>query len=109
MTVMGIHRPDTVIVFLITGQHRNQQPGIQCALNVVIRKLNNANPLEGGIKQGWLAKGTLYPEGSSEAAPKLWRGSDEAANAADGCTTNLEPAAPHGFKFHVCRVLDNWQ
>ena len=61
MTVMGIHRPDTVIVFLITGQHRNQQPGIQCALNVVIRKLNNANPLEGGIKQGPATVATDVP------------------------------------------------
>lgn len=28
---------------------------------------------KGGIRQGWLSKGSLYPEGSSEAAPKMWR------------------------------------
>lgn len=33
------------------------------------------------IKRGWLTHGSLYPEGSAEAAPKLWRGSESAANA----------------------------
>jgi len=28
----------------------------------------------GGISLGWLSKGSLYPEGSDEAAPKMWRG-----------------------------------
>ena len=31
-----------------------------------------------GMKQGWLSKGLLYPEGSSEAAPKMWRATDAA-------------------------------
>ena len=31
-----------------------------------------------GLKQGWLSKGLLYPEGSSEAAPKMWRATDAA-------------------------------
>ena len=30
------------------------------------------------MKQGWLSKGLLYPEGSSEAAPKMWRATDAA-------------------------------
>jgi|TARA_Y100001934_G_C12267459_1_gene733135 hypothetical protein len=50
MTVMRIHRPDTVIVFLIVSQHRDQPPGVHCSLNVIIRQLNNTNALEGGIK-----------------------------------------------------------
>ena len=29
-----------------------------------------------GIKKGWLSSGTLYPEGSTEAAPHLWRSKD---------------------------------
>ena len=50
MTVMRMHRPDTVIVFLIVSQHRDQPPGVHCSLNVIIRQLNNTNALEGGIK-----------------------------------------------------------
>ena len=28
---------------------------------------------DGGIKKGWLSSGSLYPEGSTEATPHLWR------------------------------------
>ena len=31
---------------------------------------------ESGLKKGWLSSGTLYPEGSTEAAPQLWRSKD---------------------------------
>ena len=61
MTVMRIHRPDTVIVFLIVSQHRDQPPGVHCSLNVIIRQLNNTNALEGGIKQGPATVATDVP------------------------------------------------
>lgn len=39
-----------------------------------------AGPSASGIRQGFLSSATLYPEGSSESAPALWRSAGAAAN-----------------------------
>lgn len=45
---------------------------------------------DGGIRQGWLSKGSLYPEGSNEAAPKLWRAPEAAGKVFQLFTTEDE-------------------
>ena len=49
---MGIHRPDTVIVFLVMSQKRYQCTRVECRPNVIIRQLDNTNPLQRCIQQG---------------------------------------------------------